>query len=324
MTFLKVKEGLSIRVVGYIRVSDESQVDGYSLDAQRREIENWCKRHGYELIAIYADEGISAHTDRIDKRPQLMKLLEDAKLHTFDVVVVHTLDRWARNVGIQRQALQILGEFKVGFASVSEDFDYTTPHGRFVLTVMGGVSELYSDQLGAHVKKAQRQLTELGLPVGSIPFGYKQSQEKGQPPIKMELEAAALKEAFLRRDDDQSYGQIAKLINTKGFHTKDSHAFTSHAIRDILNNHFYCGYVKYKRKEYKGKHEAIISEELFQRVQNRRLHKKIMRTVYGPKGLLQGMVACSHCGNGFQSDRHRQKVPLYRERHAHECVTNNT
>ena len=50
----------------------------------------------------------------------------------------------------------------------------------------------------------------------------------------------------------------------------------------------------------------------------------IVRSVHGPKGLLQGMVVCSHCNNGLQSDRHRQQVPLYRERHAHECPTNNT
>ncbi len=49
-----------------------------------------------------------------------------------------------------------------------------------------------------------------------------------------------------------------------------------------------------------------------------------IRSVHGPKGLLQGIVACWHCGNRLQSDRHRQQVPLYRERHAHECPTNNT
>ena len=90
---LKVKQGSTIRVVAYIRVSDESQVDGYSLDAQRKEIERWCERHGYELTAVYADEGISAHTENIKERPQLMKLLEDAKKGCFGCVVVHTLDR---------------------------------------------------------------------------------------------------------------------------------------------------------------------------------------------------------------------------------------
>ena len=61
---------LKNRVAGYIRVSDESQVDGHSLEAQRREIGRYCDVHGYNLMQIYADEGVSAYTDRIDARPQ--------------------------------------------------------------------------------------------------------------------------------------------------------------------------------------------------------------------------------------------------------------
>lgn len=114
------------RAVGYIRVSDEKQVDGHSLDAQRVEIARWCERQGYELVRIYADEGFTAHTDRIERRPQLLALLQDAESKDFDLVVVHMLDRWARNVGVQRQALQRLGEAGVGFASVVEGVDFTT------------------------------------------------------------------------------------------------------------------------------------------------------------------------------------------------------
>ena len=75
------------------------------------------------------------------------------------------LDRWARNVGVQRQALQRLGDAKVGFASVTEDFDFTSPNGRLLLTMLGGVAEFFSDQLGVHVAKSQRHRADLGLPV---------------------------------------------------------------------------------------------------------------------------------------------------------------
>ena len=324
MTMLKVKQGLTIRVVAYIRVSDESQVDGYSLDAQKKEIERWCERHGYELIAIYADEGISAHSENIKERPQLMKLLEDAKKGRFDCVVVHTLDRWARNVGVQRQALKLLGECNVGFASVTEDFDFSTPAGKLLLTTMGGVSEFFSDQLGVHVKKAQKQMTESGLPVAAIPFGYKRQPEKGLPPIKVDQEAKVVIEIFQRRADGQSNGEIATWVNSQNFHTRDGNFFTPHAIKDILNNQFYCGYVKYNKKLYPGKHEAIISQEIFQRVLARKQTKKTIREVHGPKGLLQGIVVCSTCGNRLHSDRKKQSIPMYRERHAHDCPTNET
>jgi DNA invertase Pin-like site-specific DNA recombinase len=73
----------------------------------------------------------------MDRRPQLLALLENAKADQFDIVVVHMIDRWARNMGVQSQALQLLGERGVGFASVMEDFDYTTPSGKLMLTMMG-------------------------------------------------------------------------------------------------------------------------------------------------------------------------------------------
>lgn len=145
-----------MRAAGYIRVSDESQVETNSLEAQRREIARHCERQQYELVRFYSDEGVSAHTEQIERRPQLVALLEDASRGQFDVVIVHTLDRWARNVGVQRQALQRLGDAHVGFASVTESIDFTTPAGRLMLTMIGGVSEFFSDQLGVHVAKSKK------------------------------------------------------------------------------------------------------------------------------------------------------------------------
>ncbi len=314
------KEGK--RTATIIRVSDESQVEGHSLEAQRLGIEHWCGQRNYVLIKEYTEAGVSAHTDEIEKRPELLRLLQDAERGEFDIVVVHTLDRLARKLSIQMQVLSRLARAGVGFASVNDPFDYSTPQGRLMLNQMGAYNEFFSDLLGIHVSKTFRFMAESGLTVGSVPFGY-QRQDKGQS-LKVDREAEVVKEAFLRRAEGQSYGDIANWLNTQGFRTREGHAFTAHAVKDMLNNHFYCGYVKYKGKEFPGKHEAIVSEELFQRVQARRHRREHIRLVHGPKGLLQGMVACRHCGNRLQSDRHRQQVPLYRERHAHECPTNNT
>ena len=79
----------------------------------------------------------SAQTERIDRRKELMALLKDAKAGLFDDVVVHTTDRWARNIGAQSQALQRLAEAGVGFASVNEDIDFTSPEGRLLLIMLG-------------------------------------------------------------------------------------------------------------------------------------------------------------------------------------------
>jgi site-specific DNA recombinase len=309
------------RVVAYIRVSDPSQVEGYSLDAQKADIMRWCQRRGYELAAIYVEEGKSARSEHINKRPRIMALLNDARAREFDIVVVHTIDRWSRNVGVQRQALQMLGDAGVGFASVMEDFDFTTPSGKLMLTMIGGVAEFFSDQLAVHVSKAQRYRATIGLPVGSVPFGYRILEPGGVPQVQ-EHEATAVREVFERRAEGQSTGAIANWLNNQGFKTRKDGIFIEHAIKDMLNCRFYLGTVSYHKEEYPGQHEAIITEALYQRVQTRKRAKAITRMVVGPKGLLQGMIACGQCGKGVQSDRHRYGGAMYRERHSHQCPTN--
>ena len=316
------KKSAGNRAAAYIRVSDESQVQGYSLDAQRIEIARWCERNGYQLIPVYSDEGVSARTEMIEKRPQLVRLLDDARLKKFDIVVVHTLDRWARNIGVQRQAIRRLAEFEIGFTSATEDFDYSSPHGRLVLTMIGGAAEFFSDQLAVHVSKSQGLRAELGFPVGPVPFGYRTLEPGGIPQLYKE-EPGAVCKIYERRAAGESYGSLADWLNDQGFKTIAGGFFTSHAVRDLLECRFYLGKITYRGEEYPGRHEAIVSEELYQRIQARKQKRDSIRSVQGPKGVLQGLIACGNCGKRIQSDRHRFGGAMYRERHSHQCETNN-
>jgi hypothetical protein len=312
------KQASTIRVVAYVRVSDPSQVEKHSLAAQKVDIEHWCSRRGYKLVRVYCEEGKSAYTER---RPVLMTLFQDAKAGEFDIVVVNTIDRWSRNVGVQRQSLQMLGDAKVGFASVTEDFDFTTPHGKMMLTTMGTIAEFFSGQLGVHVAKSQRYRASIGLPVGPIPFAYRTLEPGGVPHLEPAKPAAVL-QVFMGNTSGDSMGTSADWLNAQGFKTRTGGIFTPHAVRDMLNCRFYVGKISYNGHEYQGQHEAFISEELFEKVQSRRKRRPIVRTVHGAKGLLQGMISCGSCGNGIQSDRHRYGGAMYRERHSHECTTN--
>lgn len=306
------------RVAAYIRVSDEEQVEGYSLEAQRTEIERWCQRQDYDLVRVYADEGKSAYSDRITDRPELVRLLADVHHRTYDIVVVHTLDRWARNMLVQCQALQGLGDARVGFASVMENIDFTAPAGKLLLTVMGGVAEFFSAQLGVHVSKAFRQKVSLGLHVGPLPFGYTKDEDGRPKPTGKEADAVV--EVFQRRASGESFGTIARWLNDAGYKSTTGKRFTPHAVRDLVACEFYLGLVEYKGELHPGRHPALVSQGLFDAVQSRR-GAPPARGVVGTTGLLQGRVFCIRCGKAIQSDRHRQS-PMYRERHAGECATN--
>jgi site-specific DNA recombinase len=120
-----------------------------------------------------------------------------------------------------------------------------------MLTMMGGVAEFFSDQLAVHVSKAQRYRASIGLPVGSVPFGYS-TLEPGGVPQTEKMEAAAMREVFEHRAEGQSTGAIASWLNGRGFKTLKGGIFTSHAIKDMLNCRFYLGRVSYHTRSTKA------------------------------------------------------------------------
>ena len=87
-----------MRVAIYIRVSDQSQVDGYSLDAQERQCIEYCRSRGWIVVRVYHEEGRSARYESIRKRSVFRQILEDAPKDLFDVLLFHTLDRFSRNL----------------------------------------------------------------------------------------------------------------------------------------------------------------------------------------------------------------------------------
>ncbi len=134
---------------------------------------------------------------------------------------------------------------------------------------MGGVAEFFSDQLGFHVKKSQRVRAESGLPVGPVPFGYKIFQSGGIPTL-VDEESEAVHQVFEQRARGESSSSIASWLNEHGFRTRKGRIFTEHTIKDMLNCRFYLGKIVYGQEEFAGQHEAIVSEELFDRVRRRR------------------------------------------------------
>ena len=142
-----------MKAAAYIRVSSADQVDGHSLEAQERAIREYCKNRGWELVKVYREEGKSAHTDSIHKRPVLRQLLDDCPKGMFEVAVVHGMDRWARNMQVAIASMSILGREGVELKSVTEDLDRSTPLGKFSTTLVMGMAEMFSDMLGTHVKK---------------------------------------------------------------------------------------------------------------------------------------------------------------------------
>ena len=86
-------------------------------------------------------------------RTDWRNLLGDASKRRFDLVVVHTLDRWARNLKVLLESVSLLDQHNVGLVSITEKLDWSTPEGRLVARILGSFGEFFSDMLATHVKK---------------------------------------------------------------------------------------------------------------------------------------------------------------------------
>jgi DNA invertase Pin-like site-specific DNA recombinase len=102
----------------------------------------------------------------------LRQLLEEASKGEFDVVVVHTLDRWARNARLALETLGLLAQHQVVMVSITENLGYATPQGKMFTGMLANFAQYFSDMLGVHVKKGVDARAAQGLHLGSIPFGY--------------------------------------------------------------------------------------------------------------------------------------------------------
>ena len=125
-----------MRVVVYIRVSTARQAkEGFSLDAQKKTLCDYCKLHKYEVYKVYADEGISGKD--ISHRTAFRQLLSDSKQNLFDVVLVWKLTRFTRSLKDLITTCEFLEDNNISLMSYSESFDTSTPSGRMMRNLLG-------------------------------------------------------------------------------------------------------------------------------------------------------------------------------------------
>lgn len=161
-----------MRALGYIRVSTEEQASsGHSLGSQRERLQAWCVAQGLDLIDLVIDEGVSAGKP-LAKRKGGAALLRRVHAGEAQVVVVVALDRLFRDTqdGLNT-ILGMPGVPAMPVSSITEMVDTTSPHGRFVLSVLLASAQLERDQTRARTLVISQGLRRAGRPNGSTPWG---------------------------------------------------------------------------------------------------------------------------------------------------------
>ena len=301
-----------IKVALYVRVSSEMQVDGFSIDGQTETLTQHCKNLGFEIYNIYVDKGISGSS--MNKRPSLLKMLEDAKQNKFQKIYVWKLSRLARNVRDLISIVEDLQVNNVDFHSLSENFEVTTSTGMFMMQLLSAVSEYELNILRDNVKLGQAQRAMSGYTNGTNVLGYDKAKSPKEPIQINEYEAEIIKNIYQLYLQGNGLRSIANSINHSGHRTKRGNSFSTDAIKRILTNPIYTGmvrfnqYVDWNKKRRKGKndnpiiveglHEAIIAKEQWEAVQEKMKQRSFTPRVLGDgSNLLTGVLKCPKCGS---------------------------
>jgi site-specific DNA recombinase len=322
----------------YVRVSSREQVEGYSLDAQRRACREFCASRGFTVVDEYADEGLSARSDNLAKRPSFARMLAEAESGRFGVVVVHKMDRFARNLRITLECFERLGKARVGFASVCEpDLDYSTPQGFLFLTMLGALAEWYSRNLATETRKGWAERKQRGLYAGRLPFGVSKGEDGIPVPDTRPAEPEGhtsnhdgLILAFERAAEGATDAEVAEALNVAGYRpspTARRARFTRDATRSMLANRFYVGELPIGKRGaggwVRGAHEPLVPLALFEAVQRQRARRTSQANAHHVKNgsqvyALSGLVRCGACGEPMHIEG-AQRLTCWGRRQVQGC-----
>lgn len=290
--------------VGYCRFSSDNQADGFSIEAQKNAIIEFCKKEGHDLLRFYVDEAKTGTTT--EGRTSFLEMLDDSKKKQFEVVIVHKLDRFARSRIDSAVSKQVLKENGVKVVSVLEHLD-DSPESIILESVLEGMNEYYSQNLSRETKKGMRVAVAKGRVIGTIPYGYMINKDK--KPVVVPEEAKVVKSIFNQFADGIQMITITRLLNEQGITTRAGNKFTTSSIGQMLKNMFYTGDYKFGDKVYPGFAEPIIDRELFNKCQTR-FKRRIRSKDKGSLYLLTGILF-HHCGQAMTGYKSYKKGKVY-------------
>ncbi|PTE95970.1 MULTISPECIES: cassette chromosome recombinase CcrC [Staphylococcaceae] len=325
------------KIALYSRVSTSEQSErGYSIHEQEQVLIKEVLKNfpGYEYLT-YTDSGISGKN--IEDRPAMKRLLDDVKANKIEMVLSWKLNRISRSM---RDVFNIIHDFKehgVGYKSISENIDTSEYSGEILVTMFGLIGSIERQTLISNVKMSMNAKARQGEAITGRVLGYKLSlnplTQKNDLVID-EHEANIVKEVFdLYLNHDKGLKAITTILNQKGYRTINHKPFSVFGVKYILNNPVYKGFVRFnnyqnwsaKRRSgksgenevilVKGKHEAIISEEMFDQV-----HEKLVSKSFKPGRpiggdfYLRGLIKCPECGNNMVCRRTYYNTKKSKER----------
>lgn len=286
-----------LRIAAYARVSEEEQVRGENIDAQKIEIINYLKSYTEEyIITWYLDDGVSSQT-YLNERPQGRKLMAAVMDDKYDQVLVQRVDRLARDDLIQQVIYKLFKDHRIALISIHQRFDLYTPEGQLMATTFGGYASYEYHVMRERLASGRIKNAYKGRwNGGHIPFGY--ARDKGGNIIVDEANSETYKYIVQLALQGLGANLIRQRLQDLGIKSPTGDdIWSKRTIVYMLRNPFYKGELNYKGIKVENTHPALITSTDFDSSQtliNARGH----RGTTNPYHLLSGLIYCD-CGKKF-------------------------
>lgn len=282
--------------------SEERQV--LSIDSQIKEMLQLAEREGLEVVAMKRESHSAKETGQ---RPVFNEIIEEIKQEKFNAILTWAPDRISRNAGDLGKIVDLMDAGKLHQIRTFGQTFSNNPNEKFLLMILGSQAKLENDNRGINVKRGLRTRVEMGLWPGVAPLGYlnqKDMDRKCQLVVDP-LRAPIVKKIFEKVAYEKLSGR--KIYNwlrfEANFYTRGNKPLTLAGVYRILESHFYYGMFEYPRDSgnwYQGKHEPLITRELFDQAQAQLKRDNIQRE--NKEFAFTKLFTCGYCKSGISAE----------------------
>lgn len=290
--------------------------EGFSIPAQRDATTKTAHRVGAFVVKEFVDSGRSGTSMH---RPGLQRMLEHIEEKPVDYVIVHKLDRLARNRVDDSDINTRIRQSGATLVSCSESID-PTPGGQLVHGIMASIAEFYSQNLALEVNKGITQKLRNGGTPSRAPIGYRNVRaltDDGREYRTVEVDeakAAMIRWAFhTYAAGDTSLSQVTASLNLLGLKSgtisgKQGPGMTVSMVQRMLRNPYYKGIIAWRGVEYPGSHTPLVDPTIWQGVQDCLTANRIGKGArQRHPHHLSGILKCGHCGASMVASHSRSR-----------------
>ena len=293
-----------MRVGLYPRVSGHEQEDNYSIPEQIDRMKKYCESKDWMVYKIYTD---SVYSGSSLDRPGLQEMIRDCENGKLDMVLVYKLDRLSRS---QKDTMflieDVFEKHNVGFTSMTENFDTSTPHGKFIIGILAVFAQLERSKITERTTLGKDARAQEGKWHGGkwIPIGYDYVDDLLHINEYEAMQVREIAKLFLNGTPIRT---IERLVNEKGYRHKHG-KWAARTIRQVLKNPLNIGLIKNRDRLYQGIHEPILDQKTFDAIQRLMEQRSEEHGKARPhQTILGGILFCKHCGGKYaRQNRHNR------------------